>query len=182
MKKSFTLIELIVVIAIIAILAAIIAPNAFKAIEKAKISQTIANSKSLKTALYSYYTDTGQWPPVESVGSYRLDNTSLITDDGSTSGWDGPYLERWSNKNAWGGLYEIRRENVTVEFVKPNDINILLVLNNIGPIGVPRDSALKIDTLIDDGNLSLLSNGDMVGSCVGPNCEDRINVATIDSR
>ena len=38
MRKGFTLIELIVVIAIIAILAAIIAPNAFRAIEKAKAS------------------------------------------------------------------------------------------------------------------------------------------------
>ena len=34
MRKSFTLIELIVVIAIIAVLAAIIAPNSFKAIAK----------------------------------------------------------------------------------------------------------------------------------------------------
>ena len=36
-RQSFTLLELIVVIAIIAILAAIIAPNAFRAIEKAKV-------------------------------------------------------------------------------------------------------------------------------------------------
>ncbi|MCF7873830.1 MAG: prepilin-type N-terminal cleavage/methylation domain-containing protein, partial [Candidatus Omnitrophica bacterium] len=49
-KRSFTLIELIVVIAIIAILAAIIAPNAFQAIEKAKIIEAIGDFKTLKTA------------------------------------------------------------------------------------------------------------------------------------
>ena len=38
-KKSFTLIELLVVIGIIAALAAIVMPNAFKAIEKAKLEQ-----------------------------------------------------------------------------------------------------------------------------------------------
>jgi prepilin-type N-terminal cleavage/methylation domain-containing protein len=37
--RAFTLIELIVVIAIIAILAAIVAPNAFRAIEKAKVAK-----------------------------------------------------------------------------------------------------------------------------------------------
>ena len=61
MKKSFTLIELIVVIAIIAILAAIIAPNAFKAIEKAKITEAIADVKTYKTAIFTLYADTGHW-------------------------------------------------------------------------------------------------------------------------
>jgi len=45
MRRSFTLIELIVVIAIIAILAAIIAPNAFRAIEKAKVAETKIKAK-----------------------------------------------------------------------------------------------------------------------------------------
>lgn len=40
-RIGFTLIELIVVIAIIAILAAIIAPNAFRAIEKANIQKAV---------------------------------------------------------------------------------------------------------------------------------------------
>jgi len=56
-NKSFTLIELIVVIAIIAILAAIIAPNAFRAIEKAKISTAIADFKANKNAVYAFYAD-----------------------------------------------------------------------------------------------------------------------------
>src|SRR3989338_2256659 len=90
MKKSFTLIELIVVIAIIAILAAIIAPNAFRAIEKAKISRVVADLKAIKTATFAYYADTGKWPI---SGVYISDDTHpLLSDDGS-AGWDGPYLE-----------------------------------------------------------------------------------------
>jgi len=69
-KKSFTLIELIVVIAIIAILAAIIAPNAFKAIEKAKVSQLIADFKAYKTGISALYADTGHW-----IADGRADTT-----------------------------------------------------------------------------------------------------------
>jgi general secretion pathway protein G len=59
MRKTFTLIELIVVIAIIAILAAIITPNAFMAIEKSKVSRIVADCKSIRTAAYNMFADTG---------------------------------------------------------------------------------------------------------------------------
>ncbi|OQX54091.1 MAG: hypothetical protein B5M48_01665 [Candidatus Omnitrophica bacterium 4484_213] len=59
---GFTLIELIVVITIIGILAAIIAPNAFRAIEKAKIDACISDIKSIRTAAYAFYADTGVLP------------------------------------------------------------------------------------------------------------------------
>jgi general secretion pathway protein G len=88
MRKSFTLIELIVVIAIIAVLAAIIVPNAFRAIEKAKISKIIAEIKVIKTAALDYYSDTGSWPL-----QYRLVTplNSFLNNPG-ISGWDGPYV------------------------------------------------------------------------------------------
>jgi len=120
MKKSFTLIELIVVIAIIAILAAIIAPNAFKAIEKAKITNTIAIAKVLKTAGESYYADIRIWPADVSRGydpgfmksnAYNPDlgiEVPLPTDSAAliTAHWDGPYLERWPASTSWGGKYD----------------------------------------------------------------------------
>lgn len=61
--KAFTLIELIVVIAIIAILAAVVAPNAFRAIEKSKITRGMSDSKALRVASDAYYADIGFWPP-----------------------------------------------------------------------------------------------------------------------
>ncbi|MBU1113071.1 MAG: prepilin-type N-terminal cleavage/methylation domain-containing protein [Candidatus Omnitrophica bacterium] len=134
MRKSFTLIELIVVIAIIAILAAIIVPNAFKAIEKAKVTEAIADFKTLKTAMYSMYGDTRKWG-IENhednlaaypqhgfvfvnnpnVVPYDPRFTELVDDPNSDAdpnndmpGWDGPYVERLKGKTPWKGSYAIQ--------------------------------------------------------------------------
>ncbi len=89
-EKGFTLIELLVVIAIIGILAAIIAPNAFKSIEKARMAKTISDIKAIKTAMLLYYADVGEWPQ----NQYLLDdNNSLMENIENKEGWDGPYLE-----------------------------------------------------------------------------------------
>lgn len=97
-KKGFTLVELLVVIAIIAILAAIIAPNAFKAIEKSKVATAEADYKAIKTAALGYYTDMGTWPATQTTGI----DPGFVTGSGN---WNGPYLEKWPTKNPWGGKY-----------------------------------------------------------------------------
>jgi len=125
-KKSFTLIELIVVIAIIAILAAIIAPNAFKAIEKAKISRAMQDAKTLRAATESYYADIGFWPPDvcrgddpgfmrplpynpdDGGGPHCLNATGLPPNWQTVvqNNWNGPYLEKWPNFTPWAGKYD----------------------------------------------------------------------------
>ena len=104
-NTGFTLIELIVVIAIIAILAAIIAPNAFRAIEKAKISATIEDYRSIKTAAMAYYSDAGQWPAQAEGTPPRSTTTEgfITTPAPAVAGWDGPYLEKWPPVARWGG-------------------------------------------------------------------------------
>ena len=88
--RGFTLIELLVVIAIIGILAAVIAPNAFTAVEKARITKTVIDIKAIKTASLMYYSDTGTMPK----NQYLLDeNNSLMKNIENQEGWDGPYLE-----------------------------------------------------------------------------------------
>jgi general secretion pathway protein G len=98
---------LIVVIAIIAILAAIIAPNAFRAIEKAKVARFVGDYKAIKAASYSLYGDIGTFPchyenlqPILITGGTRIQGmagscaNAGITQASSLAGWDGPYLER----------------------------------------------------------------------------------------
>jgi general secretion pathway protein G len=95
-RRGFTLIELLVVIAIIAILSAVIAPNAYRAIEKAKVAAMIADYQAVKTGAMSYYSDTGTWPD-DGIGEPGLGVTNTFLVDGSPPipMWDGPYLERW---------------------------------------------------------------------------------------
>ncbi|GAF27363.1 type II secretory pathway, pseudopilin PulG [Moorella thermoacetica Y72] len=102
-QRGFTLVELLVVIAIIGILAAIIAPNAFKAIENSKVAAAEADYRTIKAAVLNFYTDTGKWPD----SSSQVSDAYLVTKPTSSdyNGWNGPYLERWPSKNPWGGKY-----------------------------------------------------------------------------
>ena len=105
--RGFTLIELLVVIAIIGILAAIIAPNAFKAIEKSKVAAVESDYKAIKSATLMYYSDVGTWPTPDNDFTNNDNEISIfITNDGS-DGWDGPYLEKWPTRNPWGGAYTL---------------------------------------------------------------------------
>jgi general secretion pathway protein G len=105
-RKGFTLIELIVVIAIIAILAAIIAPNAFKAVEKAKISGAIEDFRSIKTGAMSFYSDAGIWPANCTTPAACAGNAgAFVSNPNNIPGWDGPYLEKWPQQAKWGGNY-----------------------------------------------------------------------------
>lgn len=95
-KKGFTLVELLVVIAIIAILAAVVAPNAFKAIEKSKVAAVESDYRTIKTAVLMYYSDNG---------SYST-STSAYT----------PFMDQWPD-TPWGGSYTITTESNAVNLV-----------------------------------------------------------------
>jgi len=153
-ERSFTLIELIVVIAIVAILAAIIAPNAFRAIEKTKISRAISDTRAIKTAALSYYADTGTWPP-----QYRLTNVlNPFLSNPGISGWDGPYIEKW-NPHPWAGHVGW---DPTIDLDNSGIVDGCVVLDDDRPGTsssdnqgrIPRGSMIKIDEMIDDGNLA----------------------------
>lgn len=67
-QKGFTLIELLIVVAIIGIIAAIAIPNLLNAINRGRQKRTMADIRSLATAIESYAVDWNFYPTGASVG------------------------------------------------------------------------------------------------------------------
>ena len=164
MNKSFTLVELIVVIAIIAILAAIIAPNAFRAIEKAKISQMISDMKTIKQAFLALYADVGSFPLAEGSGygysddgrsEPRIDETDLVQPVLYTpaQGWDGPYIEKVP-QHPWGGVYRYDNDGDCYPQDGPYaGANVFWWMNETGVSNQKMQSITeKADIIIDGGD------------------------------
>jgi len=175
MKKAFTLIELIVVIAIIAILAAIIAPNAFKAIEKAKIAKAVVDFKTIKRSVSAMYADTGMWPlQCGNKEVKEIDVTELAVNPGWPA-WDGPYLDSVSRRNPWGGEYVIQIWDDQGEGFQA-DLLLYLADECVGTKAnnceVPQPSATRIDGILDDGNLSTGSFKKRINWDTGPAYHD----------
>ena len=61
-SKGFTLIELLIVVAIIGIIAAIAIPNLLNAIDRGKQKRTMADIRSIGTAVESYAVDNNNYP------------------------------------------------------------------------------------------------------------------------
>jgi len=61
-QKGFTLIELLIVVAIIGIIAAIAIPNLLNAIDRGKQKRTMADLRSVGTAIESYSIDNNVYP------------------------------------------------------------------------------------------------------------------------
>jgi len=65
-SKGFTLIELLIVVAIIGIIAAIAIPNLLNAIDRGKQKRTMADLRSIGTAVESYAVDNNNYPVANS--------------------------------------------------------------------------------------------------------------------
>ena len=103
-QSGFSLIELLVAMAIIAILAVAIVPNLYKNVDKAKITRTKQDIRTLGTALASYRLDVNHFPTTEQ-GLNALIQKSTVPP--VPTGWDGPYLP--NNKiplDVWGQPYQ----------------------------------------------------------------------------
>jgi type II secretion system protein G len=67
-QKGFTLIELLIVVAIIGIIAAIAIPNLLNAIDRGKQKRTMADMRSIGTAVESYAIDNNFYPTASTIG------------------------------------------------------------------------------------------------------------------
>lgn len=76
-RNAFTLIELLIVVAIIGILAAIAVPNFLNAQVRAKIARTVANMKTVSTAMESYILDHNSYP-LRAMDSFGNANSHYV--------------------------------------------------------------------------------------------------------
>jgi general secretion pathway protein G len=95
-QKGFTLIELLIVVAIIGIIAAIAIPNLLNAIDRGKQKRTMADMRSIGTAIESYAVDNNFYP--KGMASVTASGISahvspiyiktVPTTDGWSNAWD----------------------------------------------------------------------------------------------
>jgi type II secretion system protein G len=70
-SKGFTLIELLIVVAIIGIIAAIAIPNLLNAIDRGKQKRTMADLRSIGTAVESFAVDNNVYPVANSPANLK---------------------------------------------------------------------------------------------------------------
>ena len=131
-NKGFTLVELLVVIAIIAILAAVIAPNAFKAIDKAKVSAVVSDYRAVKVATLVYYSDTGKWPTSSTASK---PDPGFVANpfeaaDPEFGAWNGPYLDVWNEKSPFGA-YAFESEDSDSVWIDNKANGVYLTIKNL---------------------------------------------------
>lgn len=103
-SKGFTLIELIAVVAIIAILAAVILPNVFGQIRKARVSRNLSEADDLRNASLQFFADAGTWPS-QAAGTLNGSIARLLTNPVPIiTTWRGPYLDK-APRIGLGALY-----------------------------------------------------------------------------
>lgn len=96
MKKSFTLIEIMLVLIIIGILASVVVPRLAGRAERArKIAAKADIEANIASALDLYEMDVGKYP--ESL-------TGLLENDSGGDNWKGPYIKKMP-KDPWNNAY-----------------------------------------------------------------------------
>jgi general secretion pathway protein G len=91
-EQGFTLIELLIVVAIIGIVAAIAIPNMLNAIDRSKQKRTMADMRSIATALEQYALDNNFYPVQSSQTAFSSSTATLLSPT---------YSARLIDKDGW---------------------------------------------------------------------------------
>ena len=92
-EKGFTLIELLIVVAIIGIIAAIAIPNLLNAIDRGKQKRTMADMRSIGTAVESYAVDNNVYPAVNTIAALQtiVEAGAYIKNMPAADGWSNTF-------------------------------------------------------------------------------------------
>ncbi len=92
-QKGFTLIELLIVVAIIGIIAAIAIPNLLNAINRGRQKRTMADIRSIATAIESYQVDFNFFPKgLTAAGTIRVQGPTYLAPT---------YIKRIPGEDGW---------------------------------------------------------------------------------
>src|SRR3954462_9943766 len=92
-QRGFTLIELLIVLAIIGILSAIAIPNLLTAMQRSKQKRTMADVRTVATAIEAYGTDNNGYPQATSIEALEpILQPKYVTTMPRIDGWAHPLM------------------------------------------------------------------------------------------
>jgi type II secretion system protein G len=101
-QKGFTLIELLIVVAIIGIIAAIAIPNLLNAINRGRQRRSMADIRSIGTALEAYSVDFNAYPKV-SLSDDTVDKLQTYLEP--------TYIKRLPRRDGWNRDIRVNLDN-----------------------------------------------------------------------
>src|SRR5262245_3380511 len=95
-SRGFSLIELLITLVVIGVIAAIAIPNLLAAIDKGKQKRTMADLRSIGTAVEAYAVDNGRYPVASNASTLALavssTSSSFVKVMPQLDGWDHLYV------------------------------------------------------------------------------------------
>jgi general secretion pathway protein G len=94
-SRGFSLIELLITLVVIGVIAAISLPNLMAAIDKGKQKRTMADLRSIGTAVEAYAVDNSKYPVASDASTLALTisgSSSFVKVMPQLDGWDHPFV------------------------------------------------------------------------------------------